>query len=208
VNTVNPTCGGSNGSVTLGAVTGGTAPYQYNFNGTGLGSNISFTNLSSGTYTLTVQDNAGCTYSAPSIVLSNGSGPSAVVVNATNTSCGQNNGAVTIGAVTGGTGPYQYNFNNTGFSSTTSYPNLIAGNYTLTVQDNAGCTFSAPGIVISSSSAPTAIVVTPTNPLCGQTNGSVSLGSVTGGVSPYQYNFSADKTEGTYRYVNGKYIKE
>ncbi len=26
--------------------------------------------------------------------------------------------------------------------------------------------------------------------------------------SPYKYNFSADKTEGTYRYVNGKYIKE
>jgi hypothetical protein len=26
--------------------------------------------------------------------------------------------------------------------------------------------------------------------------------------SPYIYNLSADKTEGTYRYVNGKYIKE
>jgi gliding motility-associated-like protein len=202
VSTVNPTCGGSNGSVTLGAVTGGTAPYQYNFNGTGLGSNTSFTNLSSGTYTLTVQDNAGCTYSAPSVVLSNGSGPSAVVVNATNTSCGQNNGAVSIGAVTGGTGPYQFNFNNTGFSSTTSYPNLSAGSYTLTVQDNSGCTFSAPGIVISSSSAPTAIAVTPTNPLCGQTNGSVSLGSVTGGVSPYQYNFNGAGYATTLNYNN------
>jgi hypothetical protein len=26
--------------------------------------------------------------------------------------------------------------------------------------------------------------------------------------SPYKYNFTSNKIEGTYRYVNGKYIKE
>jgi gliding motility-associated-like protein len=202
VNTVNPTCGGSNGSVTLGSVTGGTAPYQYNFNGTGLGSNTSFTNLSSGTYTLTVQDAGGCIYSAPDVVVNNGNGPTAVVVTVSPENCNLGNGSVTIGTVTGGTAPYLYDFSGLGYSGTSSYQNLPSGNYSLTIQDASNCLFNAPVIVVSEISGPTAIQVTTNNATCGNANGSVVLGAVTGGTAPYQYNFNNSGYSNTTNYSN------
>jgi gliding motility-associated-like protein len=202
INSTNPTCGQSNGSISIGVVTGGTAPYQYNFNGAGLSGTTLYSNLVAGTYTLTVQDNVGCVYSSPNITLTNGSGPSAIVVNSSNTACGLNNGSVTLGTVSGGTAPYQYNFNGQGLGSTTNFTNLPAGVYSLSILDNVGCAYTAPTITILGSSSPIAITVITTNPICGQSNGSVSLGSVTGGVTPYQYNFNNLGLSGVTNYSN------
>ncbi len=198
----NPACNSSNGQVQLGAVTGGTAPYQYNFNGAGLSSTTLYSNLSAGSYTLVIQDNNGCSYTAPTIQLSAGNGPSAVVITPTNPTCGGTNGQVQLGAVTGGTAPYQYNFNGTGLSSTTLYSNLGAGTFTLVVQDNNGCSYTASNIVLTTTTAPTAISVTPANPSCGGNNGQVQLGAVTGGTAPYQYNFNGGGLASTTLYSN------
>jgi len=202
VNPLNPTCGQSNGSVSIGAVTGGVAPYLYNFNNLGLSSATNYPNLSAGSYTLTVQDNAGCTFVAPSITLLNSAGPTDIIVNSINTVCGQSNGSVTLGLVTGGIAPYQYNFNGNGLSGATSFSNLAAGTYSLLVQDNAGCVYNAPNVVISNGSGPSAISVTTTNENCGQSNGSVTLGAVTGGVSPYLYNFNGQGLAATTSFTN------
>lgn len=202
VNPLNPTCGQSNGSVSIGAVTGGVAPYQYNFNTLGLSSATNYPNLSAGSYTLTVQDNAGCTFVAPSISLSNSAGPNDIIVNTTNPVCGQSNGSVTLGLVTGGSAPYQYNFNGTGLSGSTIFSNLAAGTYSLLVQDNFGCVYNAPNIVISNGSGPTAISVTSTNENCDQSKGSVTLGAVSGGVSPYLYNFNGQGFAPTTSFTN------
>ena len=50
VTPVDASCGLSNGSVTIGAVTGGTAPFTYSFNGGAYGAATSFPNLAAGTY--------------------------------------------------------------------------------------------------------------------------------------------------------------
>lgn len=50
--------GGSNGSITATG-SGGTAPYQYNINGTAFGASNVFNNLAAATYTLGVKDSAG-----------------------------------------------------------------------------------------------------------------------------------------------------
>ena len=199
---VNASCGQTNGSVSIGNVTGGIAPYQYNFNGQGLSSTTSYSSLAAGNYTLVVQDNNGCTYSASNIIISNTNAPTSIVTTPVNASCGQTNGSVSIGNVTGGSAPYQYNFNGQGLSSITSYSNLAAGNYTLVVQDNNGCSYSAPNIIISNTNAPTSIVTTPVNASCGQTNGSVSIGNVTGGSAPYQYNFNGQGLSSATSYSN------
>ena len=182
VTPVDATCGNNNGSVTLGAVTGGVGPYQYNFNGAGLSANLTYNNLAAGNYTLVVQDANGCTFNAPDVVIGSGTGPSAIAVTPVDATCGNNNGSVTLGAVTGGVGPYQYNFNGAGLSANLTYNNLAAGNYTLVVQDANGCTFNAPDVVIGSGTGPSAIAVTPVDATCGNNNGSVTLGAVTGGV--------------------------
>ncbi len=181
-------CGMSNGTVTLGAVTGGASPYQYNFNNLGLSTTTSFTSLAAGTYPLIVQDNNGCTYNT-TVTVNPSTGPTAIVTTPTAVSCGTSNGTVTLGAVTGGTSPYQYNFNNLGLSTTTSFTSLAAGTYPLIVQDNNGCTYNTT-VTVNPSTGPTAIVTTPTAASCGTSNGTVTLGAVTGGTSPYQYNFN------------------
>lgn len=191
INTANASCGQANGSVTIGTVSGGTGPYQYNFNNQGFSSTTNYTSLSAASYSLVVKDASGCTYAAPNIIISNTGGPTAVAVIPTDASCGQTNGTVVLGGVTGGSAPYQYNFNNLGFSSTQNYNSLAGGSYTLIVKDASGCTYTAPNIIINNGTAPTAVSITPTNPTCGQTDGTVLIGNVTGGTSPYQYNFNA-----------------
>ncbi len=49
-----------------------------------------------------------------------------------------NNGTVAI-SPSGGVGPYQINFNNGGFSTTSNYSGLAAGNYSVAVKDANGC---------------------------------------------------------------------
>ena len=196
----NPSCGASNGQIVIGTVTGGVSPYQYNFNGLGYSSTTTYTGLAAGSFSLLVKDANGCIYTASNIVLTSGSGPTAIITTPTNPSCGASDGQVLLGNVTGGVGPYQYNFNNLGYTASTSYTGLGAGTYTLVVKDANGCTYNAANIILSNGTGPTAIVVTPTNPSCGGINGQVVLGVVTGGVSPYQYNFNATGYSSTTTY--------
>ena len=150
VNPTNAGCGASNGSVTLGAVTGGAAPYLYNFNGAGFSATTTYNNLAAGSYTLVVQDANGCTFNAPNVPISNTGGATAVTITPTDATCGQSNGSVTIGNVTGGVAPYQYQLNTGGYSTTTVYNNLAAGQYSVSVKDVNGCIFNAPAITINS----------------------------------------------------------
>jgi gliding motility-associated-like protein len=190
VTSVDPSCGLTDGSISLGLVTGGVGPYQYNLGGNGLSANQIYNNLGAGSYTLIVEDVNGCTFSAPNIILSNGNGPSAISVNTTNPACGQNNGSITLGTVTGGTGPYTYNLNGAGFNAQLNYSNLASGSYSLIVQDDGGCIFNAPNIILSDLGGPTAIVITPSQTSCGLNNGAIQIGIVTGGTAPYQYDFN------------------
>ena len=88
-------------------MTGGTAPYQYDFNSLGLSSNTNYTGLTAGSYTLVVQDANGCSFNTV-ISVSNAGGPTALATTTTNAACGNPTGSISIGAVTGGTGPYEY----------------------------------------------------------------------------------------------------
>ncbi|HOS47397.1 MAG TPA: M4 family metallopeptidase [Bacteroidia bacterium] len=64
-------CGSSNGSTTV-VVSGGTTPYLYSWsNGV---TNANNNNLSAGTYTITVTDANGCSFSSPVTVASQGTG--------------------------------------------------------------------------------------------------------------------------------------
>ena len=77
-------------------------------------------------------------------------GPTAIATVIVDAACGAPNGSVTLGAVTGGTPAYTYNFNNLGFSGTTSYTGLLAGSYPLEVKDANGCIFATTITIINS----------------------------------------------------------
>jgi hypothetical protein len=184
----NTACGQSNGQVTIGAVTGGVAPYTYNFNNLGFSTTTTFINLASGSYPLVIQDANGCIFNT-FVNVSNTSGPTDIITSVVNATCGINNGTLTLGAVTGGLAPYNYSFNSGPFNNTTFYPNLSAGTYSVEVMDASGCIF-ATSVTVNNIPGPTAIVITTANATCGSSDGSVTLGAVTGGVVPYTYSFN------------------
>ena len=68
-----------------------------------------------------------------------------------------------------------------------TYDNLGAGAHTVAVRDANGCVYSTT-INITSSGGPTDIAVTTTPAACGADNGSIRIGTVTGGDAPYQYS--------------------
>lgn len=179
--------GGSNGSINL-AVSGGTSPYTFDWSNGATTQNL--TALSAGSYTVTVHDANGCTTSTASISITQPSGALAGHASSTgNVSCfGGNNGSVDL-SVTGGTSPYTYNWSNG--VTTQDLTNVIAGTYSVTVTDARGCTDATTGITISQPGATVSASVSSTNNVScfGGTNGSINL-TVSGGTSPYSYNWS------------------
>jgi len=134
-------------------VSGGTAPYTYDWNGTPTGDGTAtITGLASGNYQVTITDARNCTFIA-TITLTNVA-TMVLTTNVTNPTCppGSNaplgeNGVIDL-VVNGGTGPFTYNWttsNGTGLIPTAQdQSGLSAGTYNVTVTDAVGCTASTP----------------------------------------------------------------
>ena len=174
----NVTC--TNGGTIIVTHTGGKAPYTYSI-GNGFQSSNVFTNVSAGNYTVNVKDSAGCISSVLTTVSSSTNAITNLSKSISNATCGKNNGAINVGVVTGGVAPFQYNFNNAGFSSTKNYTNLSAGNYSIVVKDSNGCNYNTNAIV-SNIGNPTSTTISDT--IC---NGRI-----------YNFNGKSITTTGTY----------
>jgi len=177
------TCYGANtGSINL-TVSNGTIPYLYSWSNTENTEDI--TNLTANTYTVTVTDNNGCT-ATKSATITQPSFPITINGVVTDVNCnGENNGTIT-NTVTNGIVPYNYTWADGPVNQNRT--NLIAGNYFLTVTDNAGCTASnsytvnQPGVITTSS--------TVVNATCfGANDGRITM-IVNGGFAPYNYAWS------------------
>lgn len=187
--------GASNGDVSL-TVTGGTTPYTYVWsNGT---TTQNLVNVAAGTYCVTVTDAHGCSTSTCTVVLEN---PEIILsTSVTNVNCnGGSDGAIEL-SVSGGTPAYSLTLWSNG-KTTQDISGLAAGTYTVTVTDFSGCTRTTSATVTQ----PTAIVLSATavNVSCfGGANGSIDL-TVSGGTSPYTYQWSANAGNATTQDVNG-----
>jgi gliding motility-associated-like protein len=181
----NPACGQNNGSITASA-SGGTTPYQFSLNGGTFQNSASFGGLSTGNYTVVAQDAAGCTADISTDLNSAGT-PTVSISSQNDPACGQNNGSITASA-SGGTAPYQFNLNGGIFQNSPSFGGLSAGNYTVVVQDAAGCTADI-STDLNSEGGPTVSISSQNDPSCGQNNGSITA-SATGGTAPYQFNLN------------------
>ncbi|MES2512675.1 MAG: gliding motility-associated C-terminal domain-containing protein [Bacteroidota bacterium] len=180
---VNPTCGSSNGSITFGTPTGGTPPFTYSVNGV---SSVSPSgSLAQGTYSVSVKDLNGCLF-VKTVVLTSGTGPSAIAGTPGAASCGLSNGSYTVTGVTGGVGPYVFSID--GAATTSITPGLASGTHTILVSDAGGCTYNTTFNIIGGV-GPTSATVATTNATCGGANGSATVTGVTGGTLPYNYSF-------------------
>ncbi len=72
--------------------------------------------------------------------------PPQVSVNATATLVGQSTGSIAVNA-SGGTAPLMYSINGNNFQLASTFSNLSAGNYSVTVKDANNCTESANAVI-------------------------------------------------------------
>ncbi len=181
-------CSGGSGTVTV-AASGGTAPYT----GTG-----SFTVITPGIQNYNVSDANGCTATATSTV-SSASGLS-VTQSTTNIACnGICNGAVDV-SVSGGSQPYTYQWSNN--ISTQDASNLCAGTYQQTVSDNANC--SIVNTYVVNDAVVLAVSIINDSILCSGETALVTA-SISGGTSPYSYNWGSGITTSSASLAAGNY---
>ena len=211
VNTIitHATCFGScDGSITID-ITGGTAPYTYDWTMviidqiTGDGT-PTVSDLCKGLYSVTVTDANGCTITIENIEITE---PAPIFNNnmvITDVTCnGDNNGSIDLDII-GGVAPYTYLWSNSEVTETIS--NLAAGTYSVTVTDANGCTLDVNNILISEplllENLSTSITSISCNSVC---NGGIDL-NIVGGIAPYTYAWNtgattsslADLCSGTY----------
>lgn len=134
-------CGADNGAVTP-TVTGGAAPYAFNWsNGSAA---TSLTGLGAGSYQLTVSDLNGCTAVASATVVATPALTASASVS-DNLCHGGNEGAIDL-TLTSGTAPFTFSWSNG--AETEDLNGLAAGNYAVVISDANGCTATASAEVL------------------------------------------------------------
>lgn len=134
----------------------GPAPVFYQWSGpdnssgigefSNVGQRLIFGQLKSGIYTVSTTDAAGVSAVFEGFIAQ--PDPIEVQAEAIGEPClGLNNGAIRINAVTGGTPPYAFFFQNQFFGMQTEWTDLHPGQYFITVRDANAC-FKTEGVVL------------------------------------------------------------
>lgn len=176
----NLSCYGDNSGTITPIVTGGRTPYTYMW-GYGVMS-LNRTNLGAGMYTLIVTDSVGCQKSNSFTVTQ----PTQIVVTPTVTQVvcgGSNTGSITM-VISGGTTPYTYSWSDGPMVKDRF--NLIAGSYTITIVDAAGC-IETRSFTITQPQA-LAFTTTVVDVACGGLNNGQIIVNATGGTGSKSYS--------------------
>ena len=195
--TIMPSCNGSSdGSVDL-TVTGGVTPFSYSWIGPNGFTSVSqdLSNLSAGTYSVTVADDVLCsntlsvTLTDPSPMVTSGSVTSDY--NGSEISCNGDSDGIITGLVSGGTGPYMYSIDQLNYTSTQIFSALNANIYTISYEDANGCSISED-ITLSNPSSININLITKEDISCfGSADGSIDI-TANGGTqieADYSLNF-------------------
>lgn len=133
-------CNGENTGTASAIGTEGTEPYNYQWSTDPQQNSPNVTNLSAGTYTVTISDNFGCSTTA-SITI-NQSPPLNLNLISLNESCVDYCNGTIATEVSGGIPPYSYEWTGT-TSNASSIFDLCVGNYSLLIRDSANCQTNA-----------------------------------------------------------------
>jgi hypothetical protein len=130
-----------------GSSTGPQMAYAWTFGGTFLGANSTLPGVSQpGVYTLRVTNNEnGCFSETTVVVQENQDLPTGIEVDLQNPRCfGFRDGIIVVNNVIGGTPDFLYSLNGGPFTPSPQFTGLGEGSYTITIQDAAGCIYTAP----------------------------------------------------------------
>ena len=181
-------CSVNSGKIFISGLTG-NPPYTYLWNDNSTENYIS--NLASGTYSVTVTDNTGCSVSKSGFVGKIepvGFG----VAYLTQPTCFNNDGEVTI-IITGGTAPFYYlgsnGVTNITFDRTVVFNGLGAGGFSVQVTDAGLCNFTST-VTLQVPMGISTVSVNTRNSTCNDSTGAIGPINVFGGVAPYTYTLT------------------
>jgi len=200
----NSNCNLNDGSVHI-ELNNGLAPgnFQYTltdpFGNTTITTALSicdFSGLTSGLYTLSIQDipnNSGCIFTTSFSVLNENK--YTIATSFSNTFCGFNNGTVIITASSGGTLPLTYTLSGgTPITTTTqltnTFTNLTPGFYLASVSDSATPPCVQQELIYISPSQPVDFFLSTIQPVSGN-DGEIFL-NITDGIPPFTINWSSN----------------
>ena len=186
-----PTCWNStNGAVNL-SLNGGTAPFSYTWSSGQSTQDIS--NVSGGTYSVTVVDASGCT-GAATYTLTTPSTINASNSNSTAATCASDGTATVIPS--GGTPGYSFLWNDPASQTTQTATGLAGGEYTVVITDANGCQKNK-NITVGSTGGVSTTSGGIQHVSCNAgSNGSATV-SASGGQGPYTYQWNDPSNQTT-----------
>ena len=198
-------CGATTTGSANVAVTGGQPNYTYSWTRNGVAyaatpSNAP-TNLSSGTYVVTVSDGCGNSLASNSLVISNGSVMTITSTSSTNNTCYGGTAGTITAVISGGAAPRTITATNTitNLSYSIAVPttgttyvinNLPAGNYTVSANDISSCTPSVTGVMVTQPNQ-LAVTASKTDATCNGLSDGTLLATIPNGsgTAPYTYQW-------------------
>lgn len=174
---------GNDGMVEI-IMNGGVAPFQYSWSCTCSNNNIQ-SNLSAGNYWVAVEDYNGCIDSlnftvteVPELIAS--------IIDQGEPACNGYSDGYAIAAATGGTQPYNFNWNTNPAQNTAMASGLSQGSYNVEVSDLNGCADTI-SVIITEPSQLIADAFTTGNILCFGDSAGVANVTANGATGPYSY---------------------
>ena len=169
----------------------GTSPYTYSWPATAGGvSGGTASNLTVGTYNVTINDVNMCQYIQPVIIADDGTMSASSSITNPISCYGDSDGEITV-VITGGIPNFNFDTGTGVITSglfTNTFSGLGVGNYSITITDAMGCS-SVQNINLTEPAQITTSVTASSDQVC-STLGSATV-SGNNGVSPYQYYWPA-----------------
>jgi gliding motility-associated-like protein len=194
---LDPSCfGGSNGFIQIN-VSGGTLPLAFDWtdsDGITVSTVEDPTGLGAGTYSLTITDINGCTFTRANLATLDEPSPLVSVLTATHVTCfGGEDGTITVTS-SGGTSPYEYSIAGDitdTYQSIPTFSSLGSGTFTVWTRDDNFCVISNDITLLQPDSIAIAAGTVSGSILCyGDSTVDITIGQVTGGTAPYSYSIN------------------
>jgi hypothetical protein len=196
VTTTNSSCSSTDGKITV-VVNGGSTPYVYTLVNpeseeiviTSYETTQIFENLTTGDYTIYVEDQSGCNYSQEVSIISESKFE--ITTNITGTTCNNLNGSLSVSVGEGYELPLTYNLDgnnvlvNSGLLDVL-FTNLSQGTHTIKVTDSTGCSITKS--VAIEGSQPLTFSLYSTS--CGTGNQGTVTAFISSGEPPFTFDWS------------------
>jgi gliding motility-associated-like protein len=176
-------CNARSGSIRIG-INGNAAGIKVSLNGGSQQSSPEFNSLDAGRYTLSIYNTGNCRYDTVIQVRKVEDTRPSITLRKNDQLCFDNNGGVQV-EVSGQGAPFQYNFNNAGFTDLTSFGKLSPGQYAIQVRNANFCEWDTVVEILPYPKLPVKISMQQKDPTCKELNSGEIRIAVSGNEAPY-----------------------